>query len=358
MSTPAPCQRWRDGKGSFRVGDPSTRIDTSRYTVARVEHAAAKGLVCKHHYARTWPSVSRAYGLYESRGPVWSPELVGVCSFGIPAGPAVLRAHGADLELNRLVLLDSVLGNAESWFVSQVFDDLARDLLIPPLRRPWALIGTLAQPSPGDALARRVAALLSPPSAFTEPTPQGVLSALGITPTTEAYQGVTLALTSLGYRPTRDTSLRILSFSDPLMRTAKDGRVITPGHVGIVYQALSAEYKGRTKPRRVLIDDDGCTLAERALSKIRNEESGYEGAIEALVERGAPARTPSESPASWLGRALQSPAFRVLAHPGQHTYHWTWSGRSLRPDRVAGLTYPKQHGYSKDSEPCTQPSQP
>lgn len=353
-----PCQRWRDGQGSFRIADPSTRIDTSRYTVARVEHSAAKALVCKHHYARTWPSVSRAYGLYQSRGPVWSPELVGVCSFGIPAGPKVLRAHGADLELNRLVLLDEVLGNAESWFVSRVFDDLARDLLVPPLKRPWTLVGSLVQPSPGGALARRVAALLSPPSAFTEPTLQGVLQVLGIAPTAQAYQDLSAVLTALGYRPTRDTSLRILSFSDPLKRTAKDGRVITPGHVGIVYQALSAEYKGRTKPRRVLIDDDGCTLAERALSKIRNEESGYDGAIEALVERGAPPRYQGESPASWLARALQSAAFRPLPHPGQHTYHWTWSGRSLRPDRVSGLSYPKQDGYSKESAPDLQSTQP
>lgn len=353
-----PCQRWRERHGSVRYADPNTRIETRQYTVDRVDHTAAKFFVCKHHYARTWPSVSRAYGLYQDRGPVWAPELVGVCSFGIPAGPAVLKAHGADLELNRLVLLDAVPGNAESWFVSQAFDQLVRGRLVPPNKRPWTLVGSPAQPSPGDALARRVAALLSPPSAFTEPTLHGVLQALGITPTAQAYQDLTATLRSLGYVRVSNQSFRILSFSDPLKRTAKDGRVITPGHVGIVYQALSAEYKGQTRPGKVVIDDDGCTVSPRALSKIRNGESGDVGAMEALIARGAPSRLPHESAASWLDRALKSDAFRQEPHPGQHVYHWTWSGHNLRPDRVQGASYPKQDGYSKDSGFDPQPTQP
>lgn len=345
-----PCQRWKDRRDSYRT-DTAERFNPKRYTVERTAHGPAKEFTKRHHYAGSWPSVSRAYGLFQERGGFWSPELVGVCAFGIPAGPAVLKAHKADLELNRLVLLDSVPANAESWFVSRVFDDLSKDMAVPPLRRPWASTGPVATPTHGDALARALAALLAQ-GALPTLSLEHALKALGLAPTAQAYQDLSVALTALGYAPTRESSLRVLSFSDPLRRTTKDGRVVTPGHLGVVYQALSAEYKGQTKPRHVYLDSEGRTLAERSLSKIRNGEDGWEGAVQDLVSRDAPARRPGEAPSAWLARALASPAFRRDFHPGQYTYHWTWSGRSSRPDRVQGLPYPKFQPAGNTPEPA------
>ncbi|MGC8160140.1 hypothetical protein ACP3WZ_26815, partial [Salmonella enterica] len=65
--------------------------------------------------------------------------------------------------------------------------------------------------------------------------------------------------------------------------------------------ALSGAYRGRTRPRTVL-RIAGETISERTLSKIRNLESGYAGAIDQLVRLGAPRPEAHEHPADWLAR--------------------------------------------------------
>ncbi len=52
----------------------------------------------------------------------------------------------------------------------------------------------------------------------------------------------------------------VVSFSDPVQRTTPCGRVVMPGHVGIVYQAKGALYTGRATPRTVLLLPDGTVL--------------------------------------------------------------------------------------------------
>ena len=253
----APCQRWTERRERYRPA--GERIDPSRHTVAEMEHAPARSFTERHHYSGTWPSVSRAWGLYRDRGPVWSPELVGVCALGVPAGPAVLSSYAGDapaLELSRLVLLDEVPGNGESWFVARVF---------------------------------RAAGLGA-----------------------------------------------VISYSDPLPRQAADGRVVTPGHVGVVYQALGAEYLGRTRPRRIYLDGHGRTISERALSKIRAQHRGCRAAEIDLVSRGADPRRWGEDPAAWLARVL--PRFHAVRHPGQHIYRWAWAPVPTLPT----LPYPRR----------------
>jgi hypothetical protein len=96
---------------------------------------------------------------------------VGVCTFGIPGQAKVFDAlvpgHAA-LELSRLVLLDEVPGDGESWFVARAM-----------------------------AIAREECRITA-----------------------------------------------IVSYSDPVPRTTIKGEPVCPGHVGVVYQALGAEYKG------------------------------------------------------------------------------------------------------------------
>lgn len=68
------------------------------------------------------------------------------------------------------------------------------------------------------------------------------------------------------------------------------------------------------------LDARGRTVSERALSKIRCQERGWEGAMRALLVAGAPARRFGEEPDAWLARALSSGAFRRTQHPGNHAY--------------------------------------
>lgn len=112
----------------------------------------------------------------------------------------------------------------------------------------------------------------------------------------------------------------VLSYSDPLPRASVDGRVTCAGHVGTIYQAANAAYLGRSAARWLYLDRDGRTVSERALSKIRNGERGWEGAARGLDAAGAPARHFGEEPAAWLARVLASGVFRRVQHPGNHTY--------------------------------------
>ena len=119
-------QRWREGKSSYRP--PDEVIDPSRYGVEVVESSEARPFVERHHYSGSYPAARLAVGLFRARRWV-TPELVGVAVFSVPMQPrAIPRYTGAaaeaGVELGRLVLLDDVPGNGESWFVSRAFKAL------------------------------------------------------------------------------------------------------------------------------------------------------------------------------------------------------------------------------------------
>lgn len=117
-------QRWRERRDSYRKRGEA--FDPSAYGVELLDrHAPARDLVVRHHYAASWPSVSVCVGLYQRRA--WfTPELVGVCTFGTGTNedaPTKWLGVGPReaLVLNRLVLLDEVPFNGESWFVARAF---------------------------------------------------------------------------------------------------------------------------------------------------------------------------------------------------------------------------------------------
>ena len=115
------CQRWLSGRHSWRPA--GELIDPRRFEVAPVEAADAKAFVRAHHYSRSCCSLVRRHGLYAGC------SLVGVAVFASPQVDAVLRPwrRGEALELGRLVLLEEVPGNGESWFVRQCLELLARE---------------------------------------------------------------------------------------------------------------------------------------------------------------------------------------------------------------------------------------
>jgi len=85
--------------------------------------AEARAFIMEHHYSGTYPASRFRFSLREGE------ELVGVAVFSVPVRAEVLRpftmANG--VELGRLVLLDRVLANAESWFVARCFRELRRE---------------------------------------------------------------------------------------------------------------------------------------------------------------------------------------------------------------------------------------
>ena len=125
-----PCQRWRQGRDSYRpAGEP---IDTRRYGVEVVPFAKAKAFVTEHHYSSSYPATRQQVGLFHVQR-LGHPELVGVAAFSVPMQQRVIPALSGQppelgVELGRLVLLDAVPANGESWFLGQAFQVVRQEL--------------------------------------------------------------------------------------------------------------------------------------------------------------------------------------------------------------------------------------
>jgi hypothetical protein len=238
--------------------------------VQSIDEATAKAFTIQHHYAHSFPAARHRAGLF-IRDRLLREQLAGVAVFSVPMSQGVIPHHflGLDprrgVELGRLVLLDSVPSNGESWFVARAFR-LLKDRL---------------------------------------PEVDGVLS-----------------------------------YSDPVERVDAAGNVVKRGHIGTVYQALNAAYLGRARGGLIILAKDGRIVSRRALSKLRNDESGAGYAYEQLRSMGAPARRISEDSCRYAERALIEGGFRKQRHPGNHTYAWWLGSRRSRP-AWQSIAYPK-----------------
>ena len=115
----------------------------------------------------------------------------------------------------------------------------------------------------------------------------------------------------------------VISYCDPEPRYSKTGDLVKKGHVGTIYRAFNATPRGRSKRRMLLLTPDGSVVNERAVSKLRNGESGA-GYVEAmLLSMGADARRLSESGADYLKRLIDTGFFRRMRHPGCFAFSWT-----------------------------------
>ena len=149
------CVRWHAGRASWR---PAAELfEAAAFEVATIDSdTTARAFVVPAHYSHSYPAARRRFGLYTRRG-----ALVGCAVFSAPTQASVLRPWSmADaVELGRLVLLDEVPGNAESWFVARCFEQL---------RREFAGVVSFSDPEPRtDAAARRD--LLRATAALTYP---------------------------------------------------------------------------------------------------------------------------------------------------------------------------------------------
>ncbi|MFG2845925.1 hypothetical protein ACGF12_22565 [Kitasatospora sp. NPDC048296] len=103
-----------------------------------LEAGPARRFVERHHYSGSWPAVRMAFGMQlrtEAPGP-GEPDggrLVGVLALGVPMSKGVLTRvfpslapYRESVELSRLVLLDEVPSNGESWLCAAGFALAAR----------------------------------------------------------------------------------------------------------------------------------------------------------------------------------------------------------------------------------------
>ena len=128
MSAPPPidvCQRWTERRASYR---PAREVvSTSSLDVTTVPREVAKAFVEQHHYSASFPAPAKdACFALHLRG-----ELAGIAAFTRPFTPEVItnafplfeRATDG-VELGRVVLLDEVGANAETWFLARCFEQI------------------------------------------------------------------------------------------------------------------------------------------------------------------------------------------------------------------------------------------
>lgn len=117
-------QRWRSRRDHYRP--PAEPIRTADYEVVEIAgDVPAKAFVLAHHYSGSYPAARFRFGLYHHG------ELVGVAVFSHPCNDKALTSvfpgdPRSSVELGRFVLLDSVPGNGESWFLARAFEQLGK----------------------------------------------------------------------------------------------------------------------------------------------------------------------------------------------------------------------------------------
>lgn len=116
-------QRWRERREAFVPG--GAEFDPSIHSVDVIDcWTTAKPFVEAHHYSGSFPASRLSAGLFRN-GPAGTSVLVGVCTFAQPsnnrsvAKTANLSHHTHAVDLGRLVLLDDVGCNGESFLVSR-----------------------------------------------------------------------------------------------------------------------------------------------------------------------------------------------------------------------------------------------
>jgi len=96
----------------------SRKFNPEQYKVKLIPNNRAIELIVKHHYTHKCPSIKYSFGMF------YGHRLVGACTYGTTFKNNVKGICGDEyadnvLELTRLVLLDFVEHNAESWFISK-----------------------------------------------------------------------------------------------------------------------------------------------------------------------------------------------------------------------------------------------
>jgi hypothetical protein len=285
-------QRWNGGSPRWRlVGEP---FDPDRYDVAPIAKTQAAQFIGRHHYQPTMPATTCQFGLFDHRPD--ARTLVGVLTLGVPMTRAVLTSAFPTLEpyteaqeFNRLVILDAVPGNAESFFT-------ARALRLAAERGVRGVV-TFADPQPRWRTT-------GPRPELIKPGHVGIV-----------YQACNFTYTGRGTR----RSLVLLP--DATVLSARAMAKVTGlerGAEGVIARLVA---HGAPHPDRVTEHE--------------------------LISQFGPQRTdlgPALMRRLWLRLALQAVQARRVSHPGNHRYLLRIGTRAQRSRTVIGFSgssYPK-----------------
>jgi len=115
----------------------------------------------------------------------------------------------------------------------------------------------------------------------------------------------------------------VIAYCDPIERRDESGAVVKRGHVGTIYKATNATFRGRSSARTLWLSPCGASLADRLLSKVRLAETGERYAVERLAALGAPRRQRHEGGAEYIARLKDSGWLRPVRHPGNLAFAWS-----------------------------------
>jgi hypothetical protein len=99
------------------------------YSVEKITRDQCEYFILKVHYAKRWPSITWAFGLF------YNGSLCGVCTFGTPPSATLRRGVAGDrfkecvIELNRLCLLNN-MKNEASFLVSRSLKMLPKNKIV------------------------------------------------------------------------------------------------------------------------------------------------------------------------------------------------------------------------------------
>ena len=114
--------------------------NTSKLSIRQIDKPTAKKMVVKYHYSQLWTKCSVALGLFTETGKEHSffdepeEEMIGVIVYGDPIGRLTGQSISDEidrtevLELTRLFIHDGYGSNIESWFISQSFNWLRKNM--------------------------------------------------------------------------------------------------------------------------------------------------------------------------------------------------------------------------------------
>ena len=114
--------------------------DTDKLSIRKIDKTTAKKMVVKYHYSQLWTKCSVALGLFAETGSDHAffdePEekMIGVIVYGDPIGRLTGQSISDEidrtevLELTRLFIHDGYGSNIESWFISQSFNWLKKNM--------------------------------------------------------------------------------------------------------------------------------------------------------------------------------------------------------------------------------------
>lgn len=112
----------------------------------------------------------------------------------------------------------------------------------------------------------------------------------------------------------------VIAYCDPVERRNIEGTLTKRGHLGTIYRATNCSYRGRSSPRTLWLAPNGECMADRTLSKLRQNDTGRDYVLQRLRALGAPARLLGESGSDYVARLKVDRWLRPVRHPGNFAF--------------------------------------